>query len=125
MQFIRPTWIKDYTASELTKQANDPEFTVISTDNSVDVWLASMLEIKRIYDNLLANGCSPQSARGVLPNDLKTEIVVGANLREWKHIFELRNSSKAHPDIQRLMAEVEYTFHSLMPIIFPLRVVEC
>jgi thymidylate synthase, flavin-dependent len=46
---------------------------------------------------------SPQQARYFLPNGLKTEIVVTANLREWRHILRLRTSKAAHPDMRALM----------------------
>lgn len=121
MKFIRPTWIREYTSDELTNKVNDPSFVVVSSKDPVDLWLDQMREASNTYQHLLSNGCIPQEARGVLPNDLKTEIVVGANVREWKHIFSLRNATAAHPDIQRLMAGVEKDFNLLMPTLFPLR----
>lgn len=54
------------------------------------------------YNNLLQSGCSPQQARAVLPNMLKTEVVVTGNEKEWKHFFELRCSAAAHPDMRRI-----------------------
>jgi len=55
--------------------------------------------------NLLLTGrtCSPQQARAVLPNALKTEIVVTADAAEWVHIRKLRTAKSAHPDMQRVM----------------------
>jgi len=55
------------------------------------------------YDVLSQYGHKPQQARAVLPNALKTEIVVTADAAEWAHIRKLRTSSAAHPDIQRVM----------------------
>jgi len=55
------------------------------------------------YNGLLAEGFKPQQARAVLPNALKTEIVVTADAKEWAHIRKLRTDKAAHPDIQRVM----------------------
>ena len=47
-------------------------------------------------------GCTPQQARSVLPNSLKTEVIVTMNLDGWKHFFELRCAPTAHPDMQEV-----------------------
>ena len=54
---------------------------------------------------LMVNGyeLKPQQARAVLPNALKTEIVVTADAKEWAHIRKLRTHKSAHPDIVRVM----------------------
>ena len=67
------------------------------------VWMEAMDNAEEAYRDLLRLGERPEQARGVLPNDLKTEIVVSANAREWRHIFKLRASPKAHPDMRALM----------------------
>lgn len=54
------------------------------------------------YGELRQHNWSPQQARGVLPNALKTEIVMTGNLREWRHFFELRCSPKAHPQMREV-----------------------
>jgi thymidylate synthase (FAD) len=61
---------------------------------------------------------TPQEARAVLPNSLKTEIVVTANLREWRHILTLRISKAAHPQIRELMINILEGFKKDIPIIF-------
>lgn len=70
------------------------------------------------YKELLKSGCQPQQAREVLPNALKTEIVMTANLREWRHIFKLRTSKKAHPQIRALMFDILAGFRKEIPVIF-------
>jgi thymidylate synthase (FAD) len=71
-----------------------------------EVWTQAMREAETHYCALV-NGegaqLTPQQARSVLPNSLKTEVVVKANIREWLHIFELRCSNAAHPDMRELM----------------------
>ena len=76
------------------------------------------LENEANYKNLLAIGWQPQQAREVLPNALRTEIVITCTLREWYHIFKLRCSSKAHPQIRSLMQQTLKTFISEEPTIF-------
>lgn len=62
---------------------------------------------ERTYMELVARGVRPDEARAVLPNALKTSIVVSADLREWLHIFELRTAPSAHPDMVRVMTMVK------------------
>lgn len=65
------------------------------------------------YATLLANGKTPQQARAMLPNALKTEIVVTANDLEWLHIFDLRCSPAAHPDMQRVAYMAKSIYENL------------
>ena len=67
---------------------------------------------------MLDDGQTPEIARAVLPCCLKTEIVASANLREWKHIFSMRCSQAAHPDIRFLMCNLKAEFQKNIPIIF-------
>lgn len=60
----------------------------------------------------------PEEARSVLPNSLKTEIVVTANLREWRHIFRLRTSNQAHPQMRQLMRPLLARCRLLIPVLF-------
>jgi thymidylate synthase (FAD) len=61
---------------------------------------------------------SPQQARYFLPNGLKTEIVMTCNLREWMHIFKLRTSKAAHPQMRELMIPLLEEMKTLIPVIF-------
>lgn len=70
------------------------------------------------YKKALQNGDSPQAARAVLPNSLKTEIVVSANLREWRHIFKLRCDKAAHPDMRRIMCAMLADFKETYTVFF-------
>ena len=69
-----------------------------------DVFLGACRQAEGNYNWLLdGKTCSPQQARAVLPNALKTEIVVTADAAEWTHIRKLRTAKSAHPDMQRVM----------------------
>lgn len=62
------------------------------------------------YFNLLNNGASPQEARSVLPNSLKTELIITATEEEWQHIINLRyhgTTGKPHPQMYEVM-EIAY-----------------
>lgn len=76
------------------------------------------------YFYLLNSGATPQEARSVLPNSLKTEIVVTMNLREWRHFFKLRTSKAAHPQMRESAIPVLNKFKELIPIVFDDIVVE-
>jgi len=74
---------------------------------------------EQAYLGALAAGRSPQTARSLLPNALKTEIVVKANFREWRHIFQLRAISKAaHPDMRALMIPLYQHCRNVCPEVF-------
>lgn len=91
------------------KSALEAEFT----------WCASMGDIEFVYQTLRKNhNWSPQEARSVLPNSLKTEIVMSCNLREWRHFFTLRTSIKAHPQMREIAIPMLKEFQKFIPIIF-------
>ena len=81
-------------------------------------WYITMQNAEAAYNKLIEYGCTPQQARSVLPNSLKTEIVVTANLREWRHIMKLRTSEAAHPQMRELMIPLLADFTRLLPTIF-------
>lgn len=82
------------------------------------LWFRTMLFSERHYKELLGENWSPQQARSVLPNSLKTEIVVTANFREWRHIFRLRCSKAAHPQMREVMIPLHERCKELIPVVF-------
>lgn len=84
------------------------------------VWVEQMAKSEKSYNALIAGGWQPQQARSVLPNSLKTEINVKANIREWRHIFAQRCSAAAHPQMRELMIPLRKEFNSYAPLLFPL-----
>lgn len=87
-------------------------------ENSYSSWAALCSLAEKTYINLTNQGISPQEARSVLPNSLKTEIAVTFNFREWRHFFKLRCSSKAHPQMRQVAIPLLLKFKRLMPAIF-------
>lgn len=72
------------------------------TETAAELWEDSMYMTEKDYLFLIDHGCSPQIARSVLPNSLKTEVIMTANLREWRHFFKLRCSKAAHPQMRQV-----------------------
>ena len=81
-------------------------------------WQGAMEYAERYYFDLIQNGWSAQEARSVLPNSLKTEIVMTANIREWRHFFTLRCSPKAHPQMRELARSMCLGFQDVIPVLF-------
>lgn len=81
-------------------------------------WLAAMKACEAAYNALLASGATPQQARSVLPNSLKTEIVCTTNLREWRHILRLRTGKDAHPQMRQLMIPLLKELREFLPVLF-------
>ncbi|MFT3753700.1 MAG: FAD-dependent thymidylate synthase [Paludibacter sp.] len=101
LTFISPCWINSDKVLE---------------DESI--YLNTLNNAERSYFALLNKGWSPQQARSVLPNSLKTEIVVTANLREWRTIFKQRTSKAAHPQMREIMCSLLDSLKTLLPVIF-------
>jgi thymidylate synthase ThyX len=110
---------------------NDGECTFIApsfpswqrTDNGevpavMNYWTYAMMVAEEIYQELIKLGASPQEARTVLPNSTKTEIVMTADLREWRHFLKLRTSKAAHPQIRELAICLLNKLKAGIPIIF-------
>ncbi|WP_027367930.1 FAD-dependent thymidylate synthase [Desulfocurvibacter africanus] len=81
-------------------------------------WLSAMEAAEQAYLGLIQAGAKPQEARSVLPNSLKTEIVMSANMREWRHVFRLRCDTPAHPQIREVMLPLLGEFHERLPVLF-------
>ena len=74
--------------------------TFAKTDSTYHIWKRSCEHAEVAYFDLLNEGCTPQEARSVLPNSLKTEVVMTADLREWRHFCRMRCPVAAHPDMR-------------------------
>lgn len=82
------------------------------------LWYEAMEQAERLYLDLIDKGAKAQEARSVLPNSLKTEIVMTANLREWRHVFKLRCDGAAHPQIREVMLPLLDEFARRVPVVF-------
>lgn len=87
--------------------------------NRFDIWFMCMQFAEWGYNAMLDQGATPQEARTVLPNSLKTKLKVKANVREWWHIFKLRAvNSGAHPQIREVMIPALVECADRWPVLF-------
>lgn len=83
-----------------------------------EAWAKAMENAERSYFELLNMGVTPETARSVLPNSLKTEFICTMNLREWRHFFALRTAPAAHPDMRAVACPLHERFKKLLPVFF-------
>lgn len=83
-----------------------------------DAWFMACQTAEGAYFDLLDWGCSPQEARAVLPNSLKTEIIMTANLREYRHFFKLRCAKTAHPQMREVANMLLKMCKEQIPVVF-------
>lgn len=108
-------YAKDKFGKEIT--FIEPCFWDKNSENYA-LWVKSMECAEMIYFSFLD---TPEKARSVLPNSLKTELVMTANLREWRHFFKLRaanTTGKAHPQMLEVTRPLLDKFKQLIPVVF-------
>lgn len=81
--------------------------------DSEEVWNETMQVIENNYNFMINNGWKPQQARAILPNSLKTELIMTGFVSDWKHFFMLRTASGAHPQAQELAIPLQEKFKEL------------
>ena len=109
---------KDDFGSEITFII--PEYLEYKSEDW-NIWKESMKQAEDAYFKMLDFGLSPQQARAVLPNSLKTEVVMTANLREWRHFFKLRalgTTGKPHPQMLEVAVPLLEDMKNLIPVVF-------
>lgn len=102
LTFIRPFYLDE----------NGPEYVA---------WETSCRVAENNYLRMLKIGCEPEEARAVLPNSLKTEVMMTANMREWRHILKLRAAGyagKPHPQMKQVMLPLLTYLQEVMPEVF-------
>jgi thymidylate synthase (FAD) len=133
IQFIIPNWLTKLQESVITYAIGTDihdEFVELidekgktidyGNDNQgLNLWVISTLLSEMHYNHLIKD-CkwTPQQARSVLPNSLKTTINISCNIREWRHIFRLRTAKAAHPQMREVMCPLLDEFKQLIPILF-------
>ena len=95
----------------------EPCFLVPGTEG-YNLWYNACSSAEDSYFMMLNWGCSPQEARAVLPNSLKTELVMTANIREWRHFLKLRTSPAAHPQMREVANLLLKELKQKVPVLF-------
>lgn len=93
-------------------------FYLTDGSNQYLAWRKSCEMAEKAYLRLLDQEMKPEEARAVLPNSTKTEIVMTANLREWRHFFRLRTDLKAHPQMRQIMLPLYHKLRFFLPEVF-------
>lgn len=106
---------KNSFGSEIT--VIEPCFLVHDTPQWA-AWESAMKNAEFSYFRMLDLGCSAQEARSVLPNSLKTEVVMTANICEWRHFFKLRCAPAAHPQMREVAIPLLEGLKQLIPVVF-------
>lgn len=86
-----------------------------------ELWRTAMVTAEDAYLTMIRNGCTPQEARSVLPNSIKTEVIMTANYREWRHFLNLRAAratGPAHPQMEELTIPLLKELTNLIPDVF-------
>lgn len=109
--FIIPNWLQDNLIEGVF---NHPQ----TLNKDERQWISVMENAEFNYNILLSLGWTPQQARSVLPNSLKTEINVSANIREWRHIFKQHTDKTAHPQMREVMIPLLKEFQTYIPLLF-------
>ena len=120
ISYILPSWIQlddSYINRPLSQNLLE-ELYQLDNDDLLH-WITMMLFSETGYmDTIKELKWTPQQARSVLPNSLKTEINMSANLREWRHIFKQRCSPAAHPQMREIMIPLLHEMQAKIPLIF-------
>lgn len=116
LTFIKPCWFKS-NVEDFNEYVNNDNYTVGLSANELN-WIALMIEIEDLYSFFIDNNWTPEEARSILPNSIKTEIVMTMNLREWRHFFKMRCDKAAHPQMRQVANMILDTFKEKIPVIF-------
>ena len=118
MSFVIPPWCQ-LPMGEVTDVDNLFQSSMKDGRDGDATWLVAMDKAEKCYNHLLnVVGWKPEQARSVLPNSLKTEIVMTANLREWRRVLSLRTSTAAHPQMREIMVPLLTELRTKIPVIF-------
>ncbi len=102
-------------------ETDNKQYSPEAFEAILNEWHEACEDSEKHYLKMLELGATPQMARSVLNNSIKTEIVVTASIREWRHILKLRaagTTGAPHPQIKEVMVELLHEFANTMPELF-------
>lgn len=113
IKFIRPVW---YTSSwKIAQEYNEP---ITEEEQKSYEWYECMEEIEQHYLKMSELGCTPDEMRMILPHSTAAEVTMTANIREWRHILDLRTKKMAHPSVRQILIPLLLKFKEDMPELF-------
>ena len=86
--------------------------------DKMKIWMDTMYDIEKEYMRMTEIGCSPDEMRMILPHSTAAEVTMTANIREWRHILDLRTKKMTHPAIRQLLIPLLLKFKYTMPELF-------
>lgn len=106
-----------------SKDKFDNEITVIypgdeMSNDAYNIWIDQQELAEITYFKLLKLGVKPEEARGVLPLDLKTELIMTANIRQWRHVIKMRTGNGAQPQVIEIANQLLKEFYLKLPALF-------
>ncbi len=110
IEFIKPHWVDKESFESPAEERRHLQRLCLLEKTCKDA--------AKVYRNFLDWGVSKQDARAVLPNALKTELVMTANIREWRYILKLRTGAGAHPDMKIVAGKIKDLFLNEYPVFF-------
>lgn len=115
LTFIKPPFVGDEHIEKWFTNNSDEWDTI---PNIPWAWLMQMATAEESYLDQIKRDLSPQLARDLLPTSLKTEVVMTANWREWRHFLRLRAAKDAHPQMQEVAVPLLYEMNDRIPVLF-------
>ena len=120
-EYILPCWLDDKLVGEWSgaRLLREPyHLESPDADDAATRWVNACMIAQASYDDLIRYDWKPEQARSVLPNSLKTEIVISTNFRDWRHLLGLRTSKYAHPQMRELMVPLLDELKKKCPTLF-------
>lgn len=115
---IESTRYCNYGKDKFDKEINFIRPIFADELDKFNVWEDTMRTIEDAYVKMVAAGCKPDEMRMILPHSTAAEVTMTANIREWKHILDLRTKKMTHPAVRQLMIPLLLNFKKNMPEIF-------
>lgn len=120
VKFIIPEWCKTLQPG-VYREEEELDSCMMHYPEEESVFFWSLIQAERNYKRLRNFGWKPEQARAILPNAVKANIIVTANMREWRHIFKLRAlgmTGRPHPQMLEVMVPLLEEFETTYPVFF-------
>ena len=98
----------------------EPEELLPRNSTDYNIWWMSCKNAEEAYMSMISDGVKPEIARSVLPLSTATEIIMTANIREWRNVLKLRSSHnmRAHPQMRSICDRLLSDLKSKIPVLF-------
>jgi thymidylate synthase (FAD) len=110
LTFIIPCWTDLSEGHYITINGSLEGPNEHSKSLAVETFLYGCRDAEIYYNRLIDNGWMPQQARSILPNSLKTEVIMTGFISQWEEFFKLRTATSAHPQMRELAIPLKEEF---------------